>query len=375
MTLKKALTGFGAAAAALAIVLSGTPTSFAAPVPTGKAKAGDECARAGLVAKGRGAEGSDLTCTLMTTTSYAGELRWWYKDLKPLTNLDWVVPANPGGYSQTSTAISESLKKEGLLSTYTSVFKPGAGGTVGLGFFQEIKAKPESVLITGLAMAGGIPSNKSPLKLENSTPIAKVMREYQALVVPATSKYKTLSAFLSDWKANPTMAISGGSLGSTDHQFIGLLAKAAGIDPKKMNFVVHSGGPEVIASLLSGATVAGTSGSAEFQAQVAAGKLRVLAISSAKRLPGFNAKTLKEQGIDLVYGNWRGVMATADLSEANRLNMVKVFDAMRGTATWKGYLKQYNWDDEWLAGKAYGDFLKKELPLVAGVIKDLGLGG
>ncbi|NDB31709.1 MAG: hypothetical protein EB043_04690 [Actinobacteria bacterium] len=125
MTLKKALTGFGAAAAALALVLSGTPSSFAAPVPTGKAKAGDECARAGMVAKSRGVEGSNLTCTLMTTTSYAGELRWWYKDLKPLTNLDWVVPANPGGYSQTSTAISESLKKEGLLSTYTSVFKPG----------------------------------------------------------------------------------------------------------------------------------------------------------------------------------------------------------------------------------------------------------
>ena len=375
MSLKKVLTGAGAVATSLALVISGTTAANAAPVPTTKAKAGDECARAGLVAKGRGAEGSDLRCIKLTTTTAAGQLRWWYPDLKPLTNLDWVVPANPGGYSQTSTAISESLKKEGLLSSYSSVFKPGAGGTVGLAFFQEIKAKPESVLITGLAMAGGIPSNKSPLKLEASTPIAKVMREYQALAVPATSKYKTLAQFLADWKANPKLPISGGSLGSTDHQFIGLLAKAAGIDPKAMNFVVHSGGPEVIASLLSGATIAGTSGSAEFQAQVAAGKMRVLAISSAKRLPGFSAKTLKEQGVDLVYGNWRGVMATADLPEADRLNMVKVFDAMRGTATWQGYLKQYNWDDEWAAGKEYGAFLKVQLPLVAGVIKDLGLGG
>jgi len=375
MSLKKVLTGAGVVATTLALVFSGTISANAAPVPTGKAKAGAECAREGLTAKGRGAEGSDLRCIKLTTTTAAGQLRWWYPDLKPLKNLDWVVPANPGGYSQTSTAISESLKKEGLLSTYSSVFKPGAGGTVGLAFFQEIKAKPESVLITGLAMAGGIPSNKSPLKLDASTPIAKVMREYQALAVPATSKYKTLAQFLADWKANPKLPISGGSLGSTDHQFIGLLAKAAGIDPKAMNFVVHSGGPEVIASLLSGATIAGTSGSAEFQAQVAAGKMRVLAISSAKRLPGFNAKTLKEQGVDLVYGNWRGVMATADLPEADRLNMVKVFDAMRGTATWQGYLKQYNWDDEWAAGKEYGAFLKAQLPLVAGVIKDLGLGG
>jgi len=375
MSLKKVLTGAGVFMTAFALVISSVPSANAAKVPSRKAKAGDECGRAGMLAPGRGAEGSTLTCIKMTYGTATGELRWWYKDLKPLKNLDWVVPANPGGYSQTSTAISESLKKEGLLSTYSSTFKPGAGGTVGLGFFQEIKAKPESVLITGLAMAGGIPSNKSPLKLEASTPIAKVMREYQALAVPATSKYKTLAQFLADWKANPKLAISGGSLGSTDHQFIGLLAKAAGIDPKAMNFVVHSGGPEVIASLLSSATVAGTSGSAEFQAQLAAGKIRVLAVSSAKRLPGYSAKTLKEQNVDLVYGNWRGVMATADLAEADRLNMVKVFDAMRGTDTWKGYLKQYNWDDEWSAGKEFGSFLKVQLPLVAGVIKDLGLGG
>ena len=375
MSLKKILTGAGVIMTAFALVISSVPSANASAVSSRKAKAGDSCAILNQIAKGRGAEGSDLVCMKMTTTTSAGEQQWWYKDLKPLKNLDWVVPANPGGYSQTSTAISESLKKEGLLSTYTSTFRPGAGGTVGLGFFQEIKAKPESVLITGLAMAGGIPTNKSPLKLDASTPIAKVMREYQALVVPTTSKYRTLAAFLADWKANPTMPLSGGSSGSTDHQFLGLLAKANGIDPKKMNFVVHSGGPEVIASVLSGATVAGTSGSAEFLAQVQAKKLRVLAVSSAKRLSGYPAKTLREQGINLVYGNWRGVMATADISEADRLNMVKVLDAMRGTATWKGYLKQYNWDDEWAAGKAFGDFLKEELPLVKGVITDLGLGG
>ena len=161
-------------------------------------KAGDECARAGLTAKGRGAEGTDLRCMTMTYGTASGQLRWWYPDLKPLKNLDWVVPANPGGYSQTSTAISESLKKEGLLSTYTSVFKPGAGGSVGLGAFQEIKGKPEAALITGIAMTGGLYSNKSPLNLLASTPIAKVLREYDAIVVPASSKYRTLRQLMDD---------------------------------------------------------------------------------------------------------------------------------------------------------------------------------
>ena len=166
MNLKKVLTGAGVFMTAFALVISSVPSAGAAKSSSRKAKAGDECAILNQIAKGRGAEGSNLVCMKMTSTLSEGEQLWWYKDLKPLTNLDWVVPANPGGYSQTSTAISESLKKEGLLSTYSSTFKPGAGGTVGLGFFQEIKDKPESVLITGLAMAGGIPSNKSPLKLE-----------------------------------------------------------------------------------------------------------------------------------------------------------------------------------------------------------------
>ena len=166
MKLRKVLAGAGASLTAIALVVGGAAPSFATAVPEYKAKAGDGCRKDGIVAKGRGAEGSDLTCTKMTYGTSVGQLIWWYKDLKPLKNLDWVVPANPGGYSLTSTSLSESLKKEGLLQSYTQVFKPGAGGTVGLGFFQEIKNKPESVLITGLAMAGGIPSNKSPLKLE-----------------------------------------------------------------------------------------------------------------------------------------------------------------------------------------------------------------
>ena len=108
MSLKKVLTSVGVAVTALSLVLTGTTPATAAKVPSSKAKAGDECGRAGMLAKGRGAEGSDLRCLKMSLGTATGQLRWGYPDLKPLKNLDWVVPANPGGYSQTSTAISES---------------------------------------------------------------------------------------------------------------------------------------------------------------------------------------------------------------------------------------------------------------------------
>ena len=366
------------AATAVAVMASTTLPAQAAVKPASKATVGDDCtaasAKANRVAKGRGVEGSDLTCMVVPTGSYKGDTKWWYKDVKPLNKIDWTIPANPGGYSLTSNAISDTLKAEGLLGEYTSVFKPGAGGAVGLGAFQEIKGKPDAALVTGIAMTGGLYSNKSPLNLLASTPIAKVLREYDAIVVPANSKYRTLNQLMADLKAKPnSVAIAGGSKGGIDHQVIGLLAQTADIDPTKLNYVVFSGGPEVITSVLSGSTQVGISGSSEFNAFVSSGKLRVLGVSSAKPLAGFKGKTFKQQGYDLVYGNWRGVMAPADLPKADYNNFIKVMDIMHISPSWKEQLKKNNWDNEFAAGTDFKAFLEKHIPEINKVMKGLGI--
>jgi len=261
-----------------------------------------------------------------------------------------------------------------LLGEYTSVFKPGAGGSVGLGAFQEIKGKPEAALVTGIAMTGGLYSNKSPLNLLASTPIAKVLREYNAIVVPANSKYRNLKQLMDDLVAKPnSVAIAGGSKGGIDHQVIGLLAQTAGIDPTKLNYVVFSGGPEVITSVLSGSTQVGISGSSEFNAFVASGKLRVLGVSSAKPLTGFKGQTFVRQGYNLVYGNWRGVMAPADISKADYTNFIKVMDIMHVSPSWKEQLKKNNWDNEFEAGTEFKSFLEKHIPEINKVMKGLGI--
>jgi putative tricarboxylic transport membrane protein len=364
------------ATAAVAALLVGTtgPAAQAALKPDTKAVVGDECLRVGKKAVGRGAEGLDLTCTKVTTGSYAGSLRWWYPDIKPLKNIDWTIPANPGGYSLTSSAISDSLKAEGLLSDYTSTYKPGAGGSVGLGAFQELKGKPQAALITGIAMTGGLYSNKSKLNLLDSTPIAKVLREYDAIVVPVNSRYRDLKSLMDDLvKAPSSIAIAGGNKGGVDHQIMGLLAEKAGIDATKLNYVVYSGGSEVVTSVLSGATQVGISGTGEFATYIAAGKLRVLGVSSAKTLKGFKGKTFKQQGYDLVYGNWRGVMAPADLSEADRVNFVKVMDILHTSPSWAEQLRKNNWDNEFAAGKEFKAFLEVHIPEINKVMKGLGI--
>ena len=363
--------------ATVALVL-GSASATAAPKPASKATIGADCtaaaAASGTVAKGLGIDGTDLTCLIVKTGSYKGQAKWWYSDVKPLKNIDWTIPANPGGYSLTADAISDSLKAEGLLGSANSVYKPGAGGSVGLGAFQEIKGKPEAAMVTGIAMTGGLYSNKSKLNLLDSTPIAKILREYDGIVVPSSSKYRTLKQLLDDLAAKPNAAaIAGGSKGGIDHQVIGLLAQKANIDPTKLNYVVFSGGPEVITSLLSGSTQVGISGALDFAPYVASGKLRYLGVSSAKPLNGIKAKTFTQQGYDLVYGNWRGIMAPADLSKADYLNFIKVIDIMHISPAWAAQLKKNNWDNEFAGGTAFKTFLEKHIPEINTVMKGLGI--
>ena len=373
---KNSFIRFAIAATAVAVLAGTALPANAAVKPANKATIGDDCTKAstGKKAPGRGVDGSDLTCMVVPTGSYKGDNKWWYADVKPLKNIDWTIPADPGGYSLTANAITDSLKAEGLLTSTSSVFKPGAGGSVGLGAFQEIKGKPEAAIVTGIAMTGGLYSNKSKLNLLDSTPIAKILREYEGIVVPASSKYRTLKQLMDDLVAKPNVvAIAGGNKGGVDHQTMGLLAQKAGVDPTKLNYVVYSGGPAVIASLLSNATQVGISGALDFAPYVASGKMRYLGVSSAKPISGIKAKTFVSQGYDLVYGNWRGIMAPADLSKADYLNFVKVIDIMHVSPAWKAELTKNKWDNEFVVGTAFKSFLEKHIPEINAVMKGLGI--
>lgn len=372
---KKKLASALVASLALGMVVANAPTATAVSKAARVANAGDSCVTAGRVAKARGVNGTSLTCLKVTTGTLAGSLRWWYPDLKPLKTIDWTIPGNPGGYSLTADAVSKALKTEGLMTdAHTMAYKAGAGGTTGLGAFLEIKGKPNAALITGIAMVGGIATTKSKLNLMDSYPVAKIMREYNAVVVPASSKYKSINDLLADINTNgKNVAIVGGNAGGVDHQIMGLLIKEKNIPITKLNYVVLSGGTSVAAQLLAGGVAAGISGSTEFKPFVESGKLRVLGVSSKKRLKGFRGKTFIEQGVNLFYGNWRGIMVPADLTAAEKLNWLKVMDALHGTPTWKSTLVANDWDDEFAAGDAYTAFLNKEIPIVNAVIKDIGL--
>ncbi len=206
------------------------------------------------------------------------------------------------------------------------------------------------------------------------TPIARLTSEWQALVVPVKSDIKTLADLVAKLKAAPgSVSWGGGSAGGTDHMMAGLVAKAVGVDPAKVNYIAHSGGGQAMASILGGHVTVGVASVSEFEAQVKAGQLRYLAVSSPARLAGVDAPTLKELGIDLVLGNWRGVVAAPGLSEADKKALLDAIDKMAKSPEWKKKLEEKGWIDNYLAGDAFAAFLKEDAARATEVLRAVGL--
>jgi putative tricarboxylic transport membrane protein len=252
---------------------------------------------------------------------------------------------------------------------------PGAGGTIGLAqFINSQRGDGGTLLVSGLVMVGAILTNKSPVSLTQTTPIARLTGEYEVVVVPTASKIKTMADLIASLKANPgAVSWAGGSAGGVDHILVGLIAQAVGVEPTRINYVPFSGGGEALAALLGNQVAAGVSGYGEFAPQIQAGKLRALAVSSDRRLSGVEVPTLKEQGINIELANWRGVVAAPGLSGAQRQELIGAVDRMVKSEAWQAILKQKDWINLYLPGDQFGKFIESEHGRIEKVLRSIGL--
>jgi putative tricarboxylic transport membrane protein len=233
-------------------------------------------------------------------------------------------------------------------------------------------------MVMGLVMVGGVVANKSPVKLDQVTPIATLTAEQEVVVVPAASKYQNLKQLLDDAKAAPaSINWGGGSAGGTDQILVGLLAKAAGADPRAMKYVAYSGGGEAKAALLSGDLTAAVSGQSEFKDLVASGKVRALAVSGATGVDvggGSPAPTVKEQGYDVELMNWRGVVAPPGIDAPTKEAVTALVDRLHSSESWKSALQKQGWEDFYKSGDAASTFFTSENQRITTVLTDIGLG-
>lgn len=295
----------------------------------------------------------------------------------PTGDLSIMAPAAPGGgWDSTARAIQKAIQDDKLTTKNVEVYNvPGAGGTVGLAqLADQEKGKPDSLMVMGLVMVGAIRTNNAPVDLSKVTPIASLTAEWEAIVVKADSPYKTLGDLVAAFKADPkSVSWGGGSAGGTDHILVGLLAKAAGVDPSGINYIAHSGGGEAIDAILSGAVTAGVSGVSEFSDQVASGAMRYLAISADAKVEGIDAPTIKDAGFDVTLANWRGIVGAPDMDPAARAAAVAFITKVHDGAAWQATLKAKGWTDFFKPGDEFDTFLDGEVTRVEGVLKDIGL--
>ena len=287
-----------------------------------------------------------------------------------------IAPAGPGGgWDQTARSLQSTLQDEGISGSVQVVNVPGAGGTIGLAQFASQNAgNANALIIGGYVMVGAILTNQSPVTLDNVTPIARLTGEYEAIVVPAASPIQNLQDLVTALKADPgAVSWAGGSAGGTDHIAVGLIAKAAGVDPTKINYIAYAGGGEALAAILGNQVTAGISGYGEFEAQVKAGTLRLIAISSAERVEGIDAPTIKEGGLDVVVENWRMVAAAPGLSAEQVAAINADIEKAVNSNSWKETLKTKGWQNTYLAGDAFKEQLAKDVSATQAILKDIGL--
>lgn len=292
-----------------------------------------------------------------------------------LKGLEIVAPANPGsGYDQAARAMQQALQEEGLASGVQVVNIPGAGGTVGLAQFVSSKKRSPSIMVTAFSMVGATITNKSPVTLKNADPLALLVREYGILTVPANSDIKSMQDLVAKLKADPSqVAWALGSSGGVDHVLAGQILKAVGVPPSKLKAAHYSAGGEQVAATLGGHVTVAVGGVSEFGPQVQSGQLRAIGVSSPERLATVDAPTIKEQGVDVVLGTWRGVMAHPQMREADKKAVADAVAAMVKTPTWQGILKKFGWIDAYMPADQFQTLLDEQHELIGTALKDLGL--
>ena len=276
------------------------------------------------------------------------------------TNVKMMIPANPGGgWDTTGRALGKAMQDSGAADTVTFDNKGGAAGALGLAqFVNGSKGDGNALMVMGAVMLGGLITGKPPVSLSQATPIARLTSEFNVFVLPANSPFKSMKEVIEQLKKDPgSVKWGGGSRGSTEHIAAAMITREVGVDPSKINYVAFRGGGEATAAILGGNVTIGGSGYSEFSEYIAAGKMRALAVTSETRLKGVDVPTLKEQGINVVLGNWRGVYGAPGISAAQRTALTEMVLKAVKAKTWIEASAKNNWTPAVLTGPAFDKFV------------------
>jgi putative tricarboxylic transport membrane protein len=292
----------------------------------------------------------------------------------PSKPMDLIIPFAPGGgLDLFGRTVARVLEDQKLVTVPIQISNlPGAGGSLGMAQMVQRAGDPYAMVTMALHVHLTPLMQGTPYSYKDMTPIAKLYSEFNLIVVRAESPIKSLDEIAAKLKEDPgSVSFGGATVGNSDHITISTFAMSLGIDPTKLTYVAYSGG-ESNAAILGGHVDVGLGGP-DMMDLVDAGKMRVLAVSSPKRLTGrlADVPTFREQGYDVVFDTWRGLFGTKDMPDYAVTFWRDTLAKMVQTDEWKEELAKNQWVDAF--DPNFGETLDAEHERLRKVLSDLGL--
>ncbi len=277
-----------------------------------------------------------------------------------------------GGWDETAQAVGAALMEVGFAESVDVTCRPGAGGTKGLEEFVKGHAgDPNALFVGGYVLVGSAIGNKSALTLSDLTPLARLTGESEAVAVPASSPVRTIEELLDKFRRDPAaITWAGGSFGGVGQVALSLIARAAGIAPKLARHAHYSSAAEAAAATARGEAQAVVTGYRELVHLGDA--LRVLAVAAARPLPGVDAPTLNQRGLSVEIMNWRMIAAAPGIGDKRERELGAAIKAMVASAAWKKTLDETGWEDRYLAGADFKEFLAQQTHQTLAALREAG---
>ena len=297
----------------------------------------------------------------------------------PQKNVEIVVGSAPGGSNDKTARAVERIVTTGKLvpTSVTVVNKPGGGSNIAFGYVQQHAGDPHYLMVGTPSLLTNHITGLSKLHHNDFTPVASLLNDYVVFVVNAASPIKTGRDLMERLKKDPQSVSIGfaTTLGSHNHIAAGLLAKAVGVNARDLKVIAHKGSAEAITNLLGGHIDLVTTAAGNIAAHVESGKLRVVGVAANQRFPGAlaNAPTWKEQGVNLVFGGWRAILAPKGLTPQQSAYWEGVLQKATQASEWKADIDKNFWANDFVTGDRFRKDLDKDYADMKAVLVDIGL--
>ena len=285
-----------------------------------------------------------------------------------------------GGWDGTARGTGEALTKSGMLKSASFENMSGGGGGKALAFMINTQPKntvlvqSTPLVLRSITRHEGYVSGSGVLSYKDVTPIAGVIGDYGAIAVAKDSPYKNFKDVVDAYKKNPSsIKMAGGSVrGSMDHLIGALAFQAAGANPNDVAYIPYDAGGKALAGLLSGETQIISTGLGELMG--ARDQVRIIGITAPSRVADApDAPTLKEQGYDVQFVNWRGFFGPPNMSNKDKKALSAMLGKVMKTPEWEAVRKRNAWVNIYNSDKDFVKFLDAQTVEMTALMKKLGV--